>query len=152
MAAIEEWGNATWYLFHTLAFKLKEEYNDIIPELCNHIVQICRHLPCPDCRSHATQTLANCRKGNIKSKENLIIFLLQFHNIVNQRLKKPLFSREEHDKLYSRANTRLIVSNFSIIMSKNANNSKAMLDTFSRKRVVSQFLNYIYSVHFKFNP
>ena len=26
MATKKEWGNATWYLFHTLSFKMKDEY------------------------------------------------------------------------------------------------------------------------------
>ena len=151
MAAIEDWGNATWYIFHTLAFKLKDEYSDIVPDLCSHIINICHNLPCPDCRQHATLNLSHNRRKQVRTKEDLICFLLEFHNIVNQRLRKPYFSREEHDKLYSRARTHLIVSNFSILMSKNANNSKAMLDTFSRKRAVSGFLKYLNSVHYKFN-
>lgn len=151
MAAIRDWGNATWYMFHTLAFKLKDEHSSIVPQLYSHIVQICQNLPCPDCRTHAIQTLSNSR-GRVKSKEDLIVFLLEFHNIVNKRLGKSWFSREQHDNLYRRARTHLVVSNFSITMSKNANNSKAMLDTFSRKRVVSRFLNYLNSIHNNFNP
>ena len=150
MAAIQDWGNATWYLFHTLAFKLKEEYSDAVPELYSQIIQICHNLPCPECRSHAIHTISGSR-GHVKTKEDLIIFLLEFHNIVNKKLNKSWFSREQHDNLYIRAQTHLIVSNFSIVMSKNANNSKAMLDTFSRKRAVSRFLSYLNSNHYKFN-
>ena len=33
MSTKKEWGNACWYLFHTLAVKLKKEEEKEIPEL-----------------------------------------------------------------------------------------------------------------------
>ena len=35
-----EWGNAVWYLIHTLSHKLKEGQDDHIPELYSNLVQI----------------------------------------------------------------------------------------------------------------
>ena len=149
---IAEWGNATWFIFHTLAYKLKDGYTSEIGNLCKHFMLICGNLPCPDCRQHAISILSKSNIKNIKTRDQLIHFLLQFHNIVNRRLKKSEFSIEEHNKLYSRSYTVNIINNFINIMSKNANNSKAMLDTFSRKRVVSNFVKYLKAQQHIFNP
>ena len=32
----KQWGNACWYLFHTLAYKLKEEHTNEIHNILNH--------------------------------------------------------------------------------------------------------------------
>ena len=54
----KQWGNATWYLFHTLAEKLKPEYDNPseIRALYAQIKNICQNLPCEDCKNHATRT------------------------------------------------------------------------------------------------
>ena len=38
---IGQWGNATWYLFHTLAYKLKDDKSSEIPLLLAYITNIC---------------------------------------------------------------------------------------------------------------
>ena len=44
------WGPCTWYLFHTLAEKVKEESFPLIKEsLISLIIRICSNLPCPEC-------------------------------------------------------------------------------------------------------
>lgn len=149
---IGEWGNATWYMFHTLAFKLKDENSTEIRELLKHISNVCYNLPCPDCRQHAKNTLSRSNLKLIKTKQDLINFLLQFHNLVNRRLKKPVLTLDEHNKLYIRARTSNIVSHFMHVMSKNSNNSRSMLDSLHRQRVIKQFISYLNSKHYIFNP
>ena len=149
---IGEWGNATWYIFHTLAFKLKDEKASEIPELLKHLCNVCHNLPCPDCRQHAKDTLSKSNLKLIKTKQDLINFLLQFHNLVNRRLRKPVLTLDEHNKLYMRARTSNIVGHFMHVMSKNSNNSRAMLDSLHRQRVITQFMHYLNCKHYIFYP
>ena len=50
------WGEPTWFLFHTLAEKVKPKDFPKIRESFIHIIlRICSNLPCPDCANHALQ-------------------------------------------------------------------------------------------------
>lgn len=147
------WGNATWYLFHTLAYKLKPEFTSEVPIIFNHIKSICDNLPCPDCQAHAKHFL---EKVNIpliiSSKENLIIFLHKFHNNVNKRLGNKEFSKIEHDNIYSMANTHNVITYFLSIMDQNIHNEKLMMLSFHRKRYISIIREYFRNNIHKFNP
>jgi len=149
----QAWGNATWYLFHTLAYKLKPEYENEVKELFKQIVNICHHLPCPECKDHAVQFL---NKVNISivtsSKENLINFLWDFHNIVNIKTKTSYFNKDEMLELYSKANTQRIVMNFINVMNSNMNNDKMMMAAFHLKLNNNVFKTYINTNHYKYNP
>ena len=98
----KEWGNAVWLLFHTLAFKLKDEYISELPILISNISSICNHLPCPDCQQHATSVMNNINKAHLSSSKNTLInFLWEFHNHVNKNLRKDIFEYSHVDELYS---------------------------------------------------
>jgi len=146
------WGNAVWYLFHTLPYKLKDEYSGETAVLFSHIISICSNLPCPDCQEHATKVLSMANKKIITaSKESLINFLHTFHNMVNRRIKTPEFSIDAlHDK-YSRANTQNVISHFITIMSSNMNNEKLMMNSFRRQNYMNSFVNYIRQNGYKYN-
>ena len=48
-------GEAIWFLFHTLAEKIKEEhFQSNKYEMINMVKSICTNLPCPKCSDHAT--------------------------------------------------------------------------------------------------
>ena len=52
------WGPPTWFLFHTLAEKIKEDKFDTMKiDIINMIKRICRNLPCNDCSGHTTHNL-----------------------------------------------------------------------------------------------
>ena len=55
------WGTPTWYLFHTIAARVNEDYyNSNYEYIWNFIKKCCGVLPCPFCREHAvnyTKTL-----------------------------------------------------------------------------------------------
>jgi hypothetical protein len=149
----KDWGNANWTLFHTLAHKLKPEYNNETPILFSHIVSVCNNLPCPDCREHASSILAlTNRKAVTSSQENLKQFLFAFHNVVNKKVKNNEFLKHELDALYSRANTKNVVSHFIQIMSSNMNNDKLMMDSFRRQNYMNKFITYINENSYKYNP
>ena len=148
----KDWGRAVWYLFHTLAHKLKPEYSRETGVLFEHINSICSNLPCPDCQEHATKTLATAnRRFIISSKETLINFLYTFHNLVNKRTKKPEFSLEALNEMYSRANTQKVIAHFINIMSKNANNDRLMMNSFHRQNYMKAFVKYIAENRYKYN-
>jgi len=141
---IEIWGNATWYLFHTLAYRLKDEYKSEIPILYNFISQICHNLPCPECKQHAISYFNKIKKSYvISSKENLINFLWKFHNDINIRLRKSIFSKEQLNELYSKVSVYKIVMNFINIMIENTRNFRMMPANASRINCVKQFRTYI---------
>lgn len=149
--SIADWGSVTWTLFHTLAEKLKENNQEHIPLLFGQINNICKNLPCPTCREHAIHSLNTCNKNKINSRENLIRFLWEFHNIVNKRKDIKPMPFEECKELYKKYRTGIVVQNFLNIFSLNARNEKGMMDTFHRARCISQFKTYIVKYHSKFN-
>ena len=143
MSSKKQWGNACWYLFHTLAYKLKEEHTNEIQNILNHIIAICSNLPCPDCSEHAIQTLNRLNRNAINSKESLVNAIFQFHNIVNRHTGKSQFSRKEHDELYARASFYPIYNNFWTVMLINAKGERAMIYNLARKNALLNFDKYI---------
>jgi hypothetical protein len=147
------WGNATWYLFHTLAYKLKPEFTSEVPILFNHIQKICNNLPCPNCQTHATRFLAQVNISLIvSSKENLINFLHSFHNNVNKRIGNKEFSKSQHNEIYSKAITHNVIQHFLSIMTQNNQNEKLMMLSFHRKREVNILREYFTNNIHKFDP
>ena len=145
------WGNAVWFLFHTLAEKLKEEHTNELPLLVSHIANICNNLPCPDCQQHASRTMNLVNKASISSsKEALIDFLWQFHNDVNKRTKTFYYPKESLNK-YKTASTFNVVKHFIAIMSATSNNEKTMLHGFHRGLYMKQFIDYINKNSYKYN-
>jgi hypothetical protein len=108
-----KWGEPTWFLFHTIAEKVKEEnFTDIRLEIINNIVSICHNLPCPKCAKHAVEYMNKINFNNIQSKEDLKKMLFVFHNTVNQRKNYPLFEYSQLEEKYSKANTINIIQHF----------------------------------------
>lgn len=139
----KEWGNATWYLFHGLAHKLKPEYNDFSKELITCFYNICNNLPCDYCSNHAMHVMKKCNIQNINTKEKLKDIIWQLHNIVNIRLKKPILTKEERDELYNKINTKNIIYNFKLVMNKNHRIEKAMMGSFKRQQYLKYFNKFI---------
>jgi hypothetical protein len=97
-----EWGEPTWFLFHTLAEKIKEEeFQNIRVEFLNIIYSICSNLPCPICSTHAKKHLNSTNFNNIQTKQQLKDFFFHFHNTVNQRKNYLLFDYQNINEKYS---------------------------------------------------
>jgi hypothetical protein len=147
----KDWGNAVWFLFHTLAYKLKPEYSAETSVLYSHIVNICANLPCPDCQEHATMLLARTNRAAVtSSREALNQFLFTFHNLVNKRIQTPLFAQEALS-MYATVNTKNVVDNFMRVMNTNMNNSRLMMDSFRRQNYMNAFTTYIKANGYKYN-
>ena len=97
------WGPLIWNLLHTISYvspnyydlQIKKNYfyffNNIIPSI----------LPCPICQRHYLKQLRNNPLHlNLNSKEELIKWIINIHNLVNIKNKKKIFNREEVDEIY----------------------------------------------------
>lgn len=136
------WGEPTWFLLHTMAEKIPEEtFQERKDDILNVIYTICTNLPCQFCSDHAKEYLSkqvNFRSGAIRTRENLKEVLFQFHNFVNRRKDYPIFSREELDVKYSRANMKNIVYNFFINFQERSKNPKTLSNELYRSRIILQ--------------
>ena len=151
MTAKKIWGPIIWTYFHTIAEKIKPEYESEIPLLYNTIKNICSYLPCPDCSRHATMFLSKVKKDRIRTKNDLIRLLWTFHNNVNQRLKKPEITLDECLNKYKKAITIQVIKKFLLLFSISSRNSKMMMDDFHRKKLFNEINNYFKNNIHKFN-
>jgi hypothetical protein len=134
-----KWGEPTWFLFHTLAEKVKEEnFPSIRLDLINIIRIICSNLPCPDCANHATEYMKKINFASIKTKQDLKFMLFQFHNVVNQKKSFPLFSSDNLDSKYSNANTVNIIQNFMIHFQDKHHGIRMIANDLHRSRIADQ--------------
>jgi len=133
------WGRATWFLFHTLAHKVKDQYFlQIKLDLCNHILKICSSLPCLMCQSHATDYMHKINFDNIKTKSDLKHMLFNFHNVVNERKSYQKFTYDKIDEKYHQANLHGIINNFFINMANSRNRDLVSHNMYS-DLLLSQF-------------
>jgi hypothetical protein len=134
-----KWGEPTWYLFHTLAEKVKDEHFQFIRlDLLNTIVIICQNLPCPDCANHATEYMKKINFSTIKTKQDLKLMLFQFHNVVNKKKKFMLFSINDLDSKYSNANTINIIHNFMYYFQDKNHSIRMIANDIHRSRIAEQ--------------
>jgi len=134
-----KWGEPTWFLFHTLAEKIKPEYySEIQKELLNLIYTICSNLPCPTCAKHATQYLNSMNFNAISTKDSLQMMLYRFHNEVNRRKGFPEFPLDNLHAKYSTANTVNIIHNFMPYFEDRSGSIRLIADNLHRSRVALQ--------------
>lgn len=130
------WGPAIWFLLHTLAEKIKQElFSSIRVELLNIIYSICVNLPCPLCSDHAKEYFDKINFNTIQTKLDLKLLLFNFHNVVNKRKNYSLFSREELDEKYSKANTMNIIHNFMYFFQDKNRSPKMIANDLQRKHI-----------------
>jgi hypothetical protein len=106
------WGASTWYLFHTMAEKIKDDFFlQKRKEILDLIFLICSNLPCPICSEHAKTYLNSINFNNIQTKQGLKRMLLDFHNNVNSRKHYSLFNISQL-KMYESAKINNILQYF----------------------------------------
>jgi hypothetical protein len=134
-----KWGEPTWFLFHTIAEKIKPEFfQDLKADLLNIIFTICTNLPCPDCARHATAYMNGINFKTIGTKEALQTMLWRFHNEVNKRKGVPEFPFEELSAKYSAANTVNVIHYFMPFFEDKHASIKMIADDMHRARVALQ--------------
>jgi hypothetical protein len=130
---------------------MKDEYFDELKDdFLNMCSRICSNLPCPDCSEHASAIMRNLNRGNIKTKKDLQMFFFDFHNSVNKRVKKPLFT-ESSMFMYRNAITKNIIFNYISTMSKKYHNIKLITNSFHRDSTMNDFKKWISHNSNKFN-
>ena len=106
------WGRATWFLFHTIAARIDPEYyKHNFATIWDFIKECCGNLPCPYCSTHASNHLKTITLSQINTKSKLERMFFDFHNTVNHRLGKKMFSWSEM-QIYKKANIARIFINF----------------------------------------
>jgi hypothetical protein len=132
-----KWGGITWVFLHTLSYKVHpEHYQQIKVMLWSHIKQLCSNLPCPDCATHASQYLKNIAVP--ETKERLIRVLVDFHNVVNQKLSKPLFSIQDMDK-YNTVNLTIAFYACKRVISVQPYNPRLMMNKIITQNTLNKF-------------
>ena len=85
------WGPITWNLLHTIAEKIyPDKFNQIKPDLPNIINYICSSIPCPVCRKHAAIYIKSNSIHSLQTRDELILYLFNFHNVANTNSKKSM--------------------------------------------------------------
>lgn len=147
------WGPCTWYLFHTLAEKVKEEnFSTVKDSLISIIKRICSNLPCPECAGHAQHKLASLNVTNIKSKRDLQMMLLSFHNEVNKKVSKPIFTEQQMDVKYKTANTGNIIQYFLQTWKKTNSNPKLLTVSLHKAQAIKEFNRWWSTNYINFRP
>jgi hypothetical protein len=139
-----KWGKPIWTFFHTMAQKMKDEYFTVlIGGFMKMIVSICSVLPCPVCSKHAIEYINSININNIRSKNDLINFFYNFHNVVNKKKGYPMFRREDVIKTYENANTYAVIQEFMFHFEDKQRSSKLIVDDFLRRRVTPEIKTWI---------
>jgi hypothetical protein len=144
------WGKYTWIFFHSLAEKIKDdkfqEYKHVI---FNIIFSLCSCLPCPTCKEHAMETLKKKNIFAVRSKEELKMFIYQFHNTVSHRkgMHTPDIQILEQ---YEYGNLRRIVQIFRQHFSTNI--PGLMTQQLKRRSILNTCMNTLNKHWHIFNP
>lgn len=135
------WGNITWRLFHTMSLRMKDATPDQIYQAVMCIQIICKNLPCPLCSNEASTLLKKYNLNQIKTLEDFKQFVHNFHNKVNQRLKRPAVEYSELSALHTESLNQ-ILNQFFAAYNKIQHNSNMMLYRFHRDIVIHKTRQY----------
>ena len=94
------WGPSGWLFMHSISFQYpenpkeedKNNYRVFFESLKNTI-------PCPKCREHYSENLKQ-NPIQLNSRDELIQWVIDIHNAVNEKNSKKIYSRQEVEKLY----------------------------------------------------
>ena len=138
------WGEPIWFLFHTLAQKVKNESFPFIKDsLLKNIYSICSFLPCPACANHAVEYLNKINFSTIQNKEDLINMLYVFHNEINKRKNISVFNFSEVEKKYSTAITINILKNFMHTFEKRNKSIRMISNEYHKKNYIVELKNWL---------
>jgi hypothetical protein len=95
-----QWGPSAWLFLHSVSFQYPENPTD--QEKNNYKIffeSLQNILPCPNCREHYQKNLKE-NPMNLESRESLIKWVIDLHNLVNQKNSKKEYSYDEVKDLY----------------------------------------------------
>merc|ERR1712072_20483 len=101
-------GPVAWNFLHTIANHFKAVPTTEHVSACRKFLEALPYmLPCGDCGTHLKQWLdAHDKevKAACKSREGVVSLMVQIHNDVNKKLKKPTWTTKQATQAYSKAN------------------------------------------------
>lgn len=141
----KKWGPPTWLLIHSLYSHVSQEKFFIHYKKINSLVSsILQLLPCEYCKKHALDYLKShgfsIHENNIEKQRN---FFYTFHNDVNKKLHKPIFTNFE---IYSRSNLNRIVKLFNSGFSSNYYNMRSLGINLHRKLISKKIIDVLNEV------
>ena len=112
--SINTWGPSLWSAMHSLALTYPTAVQTDDPKkvsMFKFLESLKDLIPCAECRAHYVdwfETVFEKGKNSdaLLSRETLSKKIFDFHNEVNLRTNKPLFSEEELRKKYLTSNTK----------------------------------------------
>lgn len=146
------WGESYWFFFHTMAEKIKpENYLQYRNHMFGIVKEVCNNLPCPDCAKHATTYIQKINVNSLKTKEDFVMCLFEFHNSVNRRKKFPIFTLNELLQKYSKANFKKIINYFMYYYRMEYRSIRMIADTMHRQRSATNIFKWLQSNFHLFN-
>jgi hypothetical protein len=102
------WGPPFWFSLHVSSVYYPIEASPMVKErMKNRILAIPYEIPCEKCRTHAIAYIEENRDrldNIVNGRESLGKFYVDFHNQVNKRYGKRIWTYEEAYKYYSGKN------------------------------------------------
>jgi len=112
MASRAYWGTPTWFLFHTIAERIRPDwYKNNYVYVWKFIKNVCNTLPCPLCKTHAMSYVKNINIKQVSTKNGLQRVLFDFHNTANSHSGATHQSMDVLKK-YKRANIKQVFDLF----------------------------------------
>jgi translation elongation factor EF-4 len=133
-----KWGEPVWFLFHTLAQKIKEDtFLQVKDDFLKIIYSICANLPCPTCAQHATEYMNKVNFNRIRTKQELMLLFFEFHNAVNKNKGYAQFQYENLEEKYSKAITINIIHNFIFHFQHKSKSLKMIANELHRGKLIN---------------
>uniref|UniRef100_A0A6C0E8H2 thiol oxidase n=1 Tax=viral metagenome TaxID=1070528 RepID=A0A6C0E8H2_9ZZZZ len=98
------WGPRQWYWYHIMSYNAPDKCDKKETQIyIETLILMTKLLPCDKCYNHFNK-MCREKKLNFTGKEEMITWFIDVHNQVNIRLKKPIVTREDADKIYIHTN------------------------------------------------
>lgn len=96
------WGPAVWFTLHNGAAHYPNKPSDAAKHHMKGFIKGLPYMiPCEECAHHAWNHIQNTNLDNVvSSRDKLFAYFVDFHNFVNKRYNKPIFTVEQAEKIY----------------------------------------------------
>jgi hypothetical protein len=130
----DKWGPHVWQALHYITLGYPENpTEDQKKKYKNFFVLLKDTLPCSVCANHYGENLRKMPLSDkdLKNKESLVKWLINFHNIVNEMKEKPIIKYIEARKLID-TNTQCVqpvktIERFTNVTQSSSNNTLCIL-------------------------
>lgn len=107
------WGPSYWTSLHIMSYFYPAKASNIQRDrMVQRILAISNELPCVECQQHSSAYIQKYFKqlpDICSGRDKLFAFFVDFHNQVNKRYGKKVYTVEEAKKLYSGKFQRAVI-------------------------------------------